>query len=258
MDQKLTFSNSRGDKLIGVLSNPTGDKTKPIVILVHGFNSKKETRSLVQLQEIFDKQDLSSFRFDLYGHGESEGEFENITVSEAVDDILRAIIFLKAEGYTRIGLVGSSFGGLASIIATSQTEGIFALALKAPVSDYEETRRLKIGEEGIEQWEKEGYAIYEGNGYEKLKLNYSFFENAGKNKAYTVAPSIKVPTLIVHGDQDKTVPIKQSIKTMKLLPKGELVTIKGASHSFEGEYWQQMLETISSFMIRHANSVSEK
>jgi enterochelin esterase-like enzyme len=45
---------------------------------------------------------------------------------------------LKKLGYTKIGLMGSSFGGISSIMAASKTNDLFVLTLKSPVSNFEE------------------------------------------------------------------------------------------------------------------------
>lgn len=136
MEDKIFFNNSKGDKLCGVLLNPTNDRNQPMIVLAHGFSTNKNSGTYTILTERLAKYKISTFRFDFYGHGESEGEFENITVSEAVDDILQAIEYLKSKGYKKIGLMGSSFGGISSIMAASKSKGIYVLALKSPVSNY--------------------------------------------------------------------------------------------------------------------------
>ncbi|MFQ5721848.1 MAG: serine aminopeptidase domain-containing protein, partial [Candidatus Aminicenantales bacterium] len=83
MKKKLFFKNSQGLKLCGILSNPTSQKDKLIVILCHGFLRSKEGRTYISLEEILNQAGISTFRFDFFGHGQSEGKFEEITSSEA-------------------------------------------------------------------------------------------------------------------------------------------------------------------------------
>lgn len=71
--KKVNFNNSKGNKLCGILTNPTEDKNKPIIILCHGFSSSKDSSTYTSLAESFTKHDISTFRFDFFGHGESEG-----------------------------------------------------------------------------------------------------------------------------------------------------------------------------------------
>ena len=162
MKQKIFFENSKGIKLCGVLSNPTNDTTKPMIILCHGFSTGKDGRTYVRLEEILNAQEISTFRFDFFGHGESEGKFEEITTSEAVDDVLNAIEFIKRSGYERIGLVGSSFGGIASVFAASRSEDLYVLALKSPVSDYKSMSETRRSEEELEDWKRKGFIELEG------------------------------------------------------------------------------------------------
>jgi len=154
MVKKLFFQNSKGDKLCGLLSNPTNDKNKPVIIMVHGFSSNKNTIKYTKLQDILNPKGISAFRFDLWGHGESEGTFADITISEAVDDILQAISFLKKQGYTRIGLIGSSFGGISGIMAASKTSDLLLLGLISPVSNYEEKEIMTKSSNELDDWKK--------------------------------------------------------------------------------------------------------
>src|SRR3989344_989382 len=114
-------------------------------------------------------------------------------------------ILSNPTGYKKIGLFGSSFGGLAAIIAASKTKNIYLLVLKAPVSSYFEFTEYNDPKLVEEEWKEKGYAFREGK-----KLNFSFYEDIKNNVAYDVASRITVPTIIVHGDADTQVPISQS------------------------------------------------
>lgn len=252
MEQKVFFQNSKGNKLCGILSNPTGDKTKPIVLLVHGHSSNKNTKSFALLRELLDKKDILTFRIDLSGHGESGGKFEETTVSVASSDILSTVEYLKKHGYSKIGLVGSSFGGISSTIAASKSKDISFLVLKSPVSNFADLyiwRGLSIG-----KWKERGYRDYPTK-TGMLKLNYKFFEDAQINNGYKAAPNIKIPTLIIHGDKDDEVPHQQSIKLSKYIPNCKLVTIKDANHVYtKPEHMKEMSEAISNFIFEEIKS----
>ena len=95
MQEKIHFSNSKGNKICGILSNPTSETNVPVIILCHGFTTSKDGSTNTKLEKIFNNHKIATFRFDFFGHGESEGNFEDITISEAVDDILNAIKYKK-------------------------------------------------------------------------------------------------------------------------------------------------------------------
>jgi len=250
MKEKIFFKNSKGNKLCGILSNPTSQKEKPIIILCHGFSTSKEGRTYVRLEEILNDKGISTFRFDFFGHGESEGKFEEITTFEAVDDIQNAIKFLKVSGYKKIGLVGSSFGGMASIIAASKSNALYVLALKSPVSDYTFLIHSRVDEQDIKDWKEKGIIDVTGVDDETRRLKYSFYEESEKVKAYEAAKNIKIPTLIVHGDEDETVPIEQSRKTASFIENCRLEIIEGADHKYSNTtHFEKMLDLISEFII---------
>ena len=229
MESKITFKNSRGLILYGILSNPTGIKEKPVIILAHGHSSNKKTKSFTLLNQLLQEKGFSTFRFDFSGHGESEGKFEDTTVSVAANDIISAIQYLKSQGYTKIGLVGSSFGGIASIIAASKSKDLFVLVLKSPVSNYADL----IFWRGIstEDWKRKGYRDYSTK-KGMLKLNYSFYEDAQILNGYVAGKKITVPTLIVHGNSDQDVPVEQSIALAKVIYESKLHIIEGADHTY--------------------------
>jgi pimeloyl-ACP methyl ester carboxylesterase len=251
MKQKIFFRSSKDYKLCGILSNPTTDKSHPIIVLCHGFSTSKDGRTYVRLEEILNHKQYSTLRFDFFGHGESAGEFADITISEAVDDVQSAIRFVKDSGYERIGLVGSSFGGFASILTSGQCDDLYVLALKSPVSDYLGLLIASHHEIDIEAWKQEGFITVEGTDGKKLRLNYSFFEDAEQINKYALAENIKVPTLIVHGGKDETVPLEQSKRAADLIPDCRLEIIEGANHTYaDPQHFEKMLNLISQFILQ--------
>jgi len=253
MKEKIHFENSRGTRLYGILSNPTYDKTNPVIILCHGFSTSKDGRTYVRLEEILNEQGISTFRFDFFGHGESEGKFEEITTSEAVDDVLKAIKFIKGLDYKRIGLVGSSFGGMASIFAASQSDDLYILALKSPVSDYKSMSETRRSKQELEDWKDKGYVEVEGPDREMRRLNYSFYEDAENVDAYEAARKIKIPAMIVHGNADETVPIEQSIKAASLIENCHLEIIESCDHTYsQPEHFEKLLDLISEFISKNS------
>lgn len=251
--EKCLFKNNKQLVLCGILSNPTGDITKPITILCHGHSTSKASSTVAGLEEILNKNEISTFKIDFSGHGESEGKFEDTTVSDAMADILTAIKYVKARGYKKIGLFGGSFGGAASILAAAKVPGLFVLALKAPVSDYKQLEISRKSAEGIKAWKENGFIEYEIGDPRNLKLNYSYFEDFDNFNEYASAEKIAAPTIIIHGDSDTEVPVEQSIKLAKIISNCKLEIISGADHGFSKlEDFQKMLKLISEFIIEKA------
>ncbi|MAG47838.1 hypothetical protein CL617_04485 [archaeon] len=247
MQEKIYFENSKGDKLCGILSS--SNKENPLIILSHGFASSKESSTNIELEKVLNENNISTFRFDFYGHGESEGKFENITISEGVDEVLNCVKFLKEKGYKKLGLVGGSFGGIVSILAASKLgNGIYLLVLKCPVSNHMEELITKGYRISPEKWKEKGFLEYQKN----LRLNYSFYEDSVNIDGYKAAESINIPTLIVHGDKDEAVPVEQSKKVSKIIKDCKLEIIEGANHRFSEEKdFNKMIKLISEFIIKN-------
>lgn len=246
MIEKVYFLDSKGNKVCGILSNPSLDCNIPIIILCHGFTTSKDNSTYTRLEQILNKENIATFRFDFFGHGESEGNFEDITISKAVDDIESAVQYLKAKGFSKLGLMGSSFGGMSSLMAASHSSDLFVLILKSPVSDYLEVEKLRKTPEEMEEWKVKGWIFHKDR-----KLNYTFVEDFANNNAYEVARNITVPTLIIHGDDDDTVPIEQSKKLASTIQNSKLEIITGADHKYtQPEHFDKMLNLISIFLSK--------
>lgn len=195
------------------------------------------------------RRGLHSLRFDFFGHGESGGDFSDITVTRAVDDIKAAHNYLTECGYHRFGLAGSSFGGLATILAASELEGLAWLALKSPVSDYLSRLFETDGEWDVNLWNHQGYHIYTDFEGRERRLKYGFYEDAAQRCGYDAAVRIDIPTLIVHGEEDETVPVSQSIRLAELIPDGRLCIIPGADHGYsQPDHFERMIGLIEHFI----------
>lgn len=247
MEERLYFLNSTNSKLCGILTDPTGDPSRPIIILSHGFNSSKESGTCISLAKKLNENGFSTFRFDFFAHGESEGNFEDLTVTIAVEDTLKAIELMKARGYRKIGLMGSSFGGLSSFIAASKSEDIYVLVQKAPVSSFAEVPTY-MDKKLVAVWKKTGYRKIEGK-----KLKFGFYEDSMKNIAYDVAKKIKIPTFIIHGNRDLDVPVDQSIRISGLISDCSLEIVIGADHRFtKKDDFDRMINSIADYVVNRS------
>jgi len=244
MEEKIFFANQKGIMLSGILTRPGKSLTSSIMILCHGFASSKNNTTYSVLAPKLMNAGIASFRFDFFGHGESEGDFADLTVSQSINDILAAIDFIKKKGYEKIGLMGSSFGGLSSIIAASKTNLLKFLVLKAPVSNYLELYKNK-DINVIKKWEKNKYRTVEGK-----KLKYDFYLDSINNIGYKAAEKIHIPVLIIHGNLDKDVPVEQSINLSKIIDDCALEIVINANHSFSQQsHFRQMINSSLKYIL---------
>jgi len=225
-------------------------------MLCHGFLSSKNSTTNRTLTRLLNEQGLATFRFDFFGQGDSDGPFEEITTSLAVHQTQSALDLVAAGGYDRIGLVGSSFGGLVAILTAAERRDIACLALKCPVVDFAEELRLTFGPEELARWQATDTIPNIMGGPDRVRLRYDFYEDSLMQIAYGPAERIIAPTLIVQGEQDECVPLHQSLRLHNALggPK-RLDLLPGADHQFtQEEDFRQMTTSINDWLLTHLSA----
>ncbi len=254
---KVFFRNDRKENLIGILHMPNGNGKFPVVIGCHGFRADKSSGKLVALGNELPKHGIAFLRFDFSGHGESEGKFEDTTVTNQVDDLRSALDFVCGHenlDETKTGVVGSSLGGMVAVISAAEDERIKCLALLCPLSDFTIINLPQYSKEKLKEWKEKGTTLVRTfkNGT-TLPIKYRFYEDGLSYDVYKTAEKVSAPTLILHGDGDDVVPLSQSQELVKHLNgEKELAIVHGASHRFEEpEHFEQVFNTVVGFMIKH-------
>ena len=252
LQRALSFRDSDGRLVSAQVAEPRG-KPEGVVILCHGFLSTKHSNTNRRLTELLVPQGMSTFSFDWFGMGESEGSFADITVGRCCDQLEQAYAFISRQGYQQVGLIGSSFGGLISILVARQYPQLFALGLKCPVPDFPELLRLEFGEEGMQHWKATGEIPNVAGGDKPITLRYDFYEDCLKFNVYQAAEAIKSPTLIVHGDQDELVPLHQIQRLAgAITTEKQLCLLEGANHHFgRPEDFRKMTTLLGDWIMAH-------
>ncbi len=256
MEEALTFTDPAGHKISGVLATPD-KKTDRIAVLCHGFISNKNSKTNQALTALLVPQGIATFRFDFFGQGESEGPFEEITVTTAVQQAVAALDLVETKGYRRIGLVGSSFGGLVGLLGAAKTPQLICLALKCPVPDFPEMLNLEFGEAGMAAWKaSDAIPNVVPGGSGRIKLSYGFYEDCTRHDGYAAAKAITAPTLIVQGDTDEFVPIHQSRRLSESLGgRHSIVILPGADHHFSNpDHFREMTTVLAQWVSEHLNA----
>ncbi len=255
MEERSSFLDPHGHRVASILTTPSGGTDK-VVVLCHGFLSSKTSSTNNVLTRLLVSHGISTFRFDFFGQGESDGPFEQITTTKGVEQASTAIDLMRQKGYRHVGLMGSSFGGLVSILTAAQRTDLDCLALKCPVVDFAEELRLEFGDDGIAQWKASDTIPDILGGPDRVKLRYAFYEDCLRQIAYIPARSIMAPTVIVQGDQDEHVPLHQSRRLYEALRvKKHLEMVPGADHQFtKSQDFTRMTQVIADWLTQHLTS----
>jgi len=212
-------------------SNVLGEK-KPTVIVATGdgkSGSKSNTYKIIIPQLL--AKGVNVFTFDFEGKGYSDGDDRLLTIKSGLEDLTSAMNVLLRQGEvdpSRIGLLGSSFGGIVALNYVSRNPGVIkTIALKSPVSFLPEVYELDLGSiENLHKWKNDGYSELVGRYFDSYLEGFEF-------NTFAAAKSIHIPVLITHGTIDVNVPIIQSIRLkMCLAGEVELEIFEGVSHDY--------------------------
>ena len=252
MEEPFSFTDSLGHRVASILTVPDSG-TERIAVLCHGFLSSKTSTTNRTLTRMLTERGIATFRFDFFGQGESEGPFQDITNTLAVAQTMAAVDLMKQKGFRLIGLMGSSFGGLVSILTAAQRTDLACLALKCPVVDFAEELRLEFGEQEMARWKATDTIPNIMGGAGRIPLRYAFYEDSLRRIAYEPARSITAPTLIVQGDRDEHVPLHQSRRLYEALGvKKHFEMLPGADHQFtRGEDFTRMTSAIADWLTTY-------
>lgn len=222
---KIFFKNSKGKTLSGIYYENNSDTA---VLVCHGLGSHKGHPMHVVLQEQIFAAGFSVLGIDLTGHGESEGEYNDLTLTQTIDDILSAKKELLKLGYKNVGFVGHSFGGVGGIMVAPEANFKF-MVLISPPTHYDISEMISSGIYVL--WELRLHNKESEN--KKAKIKIKFFRDYGSHDSYVAAEKIKIPVLIIHGDDDKIVPLDKSKELHKRIKNSEMIIFKGCDHHFK-------------------------
>ncbi len=224
----VRFRNKRGQTLVGTHWDVS---FKKLIILLHGFTGdKSEWGRFDQLAEALAAQGYSVLAFDFAGCGESDDEV--LEVAKQVEDFIAAKEWAKRWGYTSIGVVGLSLGGL---VALKGLEDIDSLVLWAPVTAKKDNYAERKFTES-QRWEltQHGYFVKmrEQGVRRKFQIGQQMADDREQVDQEALLANVAIPVLIVHGDEDESVPLEDSRRAHALSEWTHLEVVPGADHDF--------------------------
>lgn len=248
--QKAIEVKHQGKVLRGMEHVPDEGTSFPAVILFHGFtgNRLEPHRIFLKISRALEAKGIASFRFDFLGSGESDGNFEEMTLSSEVAEAHTILEHVKKDSRIdaeRVSLLGLSMGGLvASLIAGNRPDDVQRLILMAPAGD----SMKKIVEQVAEQQGTEDQTVYDHGGN---LVGLAFADDLKDLDTYPQAGRYKGNVLLIHGSKDPTVPPKVSYEYRDLAygENADVHIIEGADHTFNSHLWEQeVIRLVLSFL----------
>ncbi len=204
----------------------------PLIVVCHGFTGSKEgSGRAVAMAEELSRLGYSALLFDFAGCGESEGKWEDITLSGQTGDLGSVVNWCRGENFNQIVLTGRSFGGTTALSYAAQDKEIRAVCTWAAVARPGKLFEKRSGET-VTNGPDELVAIRGEEGVRYLKPN--FFHDLRRYDLLQSAAALTPRSfLIIHGSVDESVPVEEAkiLYNHAFEPK-KLVIIEGADHRF--------------------------
>ena len=235
--QEINFHSVKGQNIYAwkVISNPDF----PTLILVHGWGRNIE-RMTPYLRKLCCRG-FNILAFDARGHGNSHQDGP-MTMAKFAEDIASAIEYVLTDEKQKnkeISLIGISIGGAASILAASRDSRIKKVVTVGAFAHPLDVMRKQM---------KDRYIPY-------IPFTWIFFKivkwRIGLNFD-AIAPEnniakAKADFLLIHGIEDKVVPIEQGRRLKIAQPNITLWEIPKRGHSnchLEADFWDIIVDFV--------------
>ncbi len=253
---KLFIKNRQGQKIAVLVEE--AKPQKGLAFVMHGLSGFKEQPHIQAIAEVLQENGYTTVRFDTTNtFGESEGDYEKATITNYYEDLEDVINWAKNQKWYQepFILVGHSLGGICTALyAEKYPDKVKALApISTAVSgQLMKENYAKQGSDFLKKWQEQGY--YEVPSISKpgviKKTGWSFLEDSLKYDLLPEAKNLKMPVLLIVGEQDTSTPLDQQKILFKALPgPKELQIIKGAPHTFrDKEHLNELKQILNQWL----------
>jgi alpha/beta superfamily hydrolase/peroxiredoxin len=252
---ETVFIDGHHGRLKALIQKPElqqGEKC-PMVIFCHGFSGTKDGPLFELVADTLQAHGIASIRFDFNGHGESEGEFKDMTVPNEIEDAKKVVEYVRDLRYvSTIAIGGHSQGGVVAAMTAGQLseelgEPAFkAVALMAPAAVLRDDaiRGNTMGKQ-YDPFDPGEYVELWGG----LKLGAEYIRTSFSLPIYETAAKYQGPALIIHGNGDRVVPYTYGERFHQIWPKSELVIQEYFDHGFSQNVYRTT-DIVSDYLIK--------
>jgi pimeloyl-ACP methyl ester carboxylesterase len=243
---KITKEFIQGSKGgIAVAVHEPAQKTQKLAVLCPGFLDSKDYAGLVALAEALCKKGYTAVRLDPTGTWESEGDIEEYTNTQYLDDIKHVLDHMLTEHeYTEVLLGGHSRGGQMSLLYAARDSRVTKVLGIMPSSG-----RTLVGARR-DEWEAQGVSVSKRDLPENPEETCEFrvpFSHVLDREQYAVSEDIQNVTAevyLVAGEFDTLVLPKDVRWLYDLAPEPKhFLEIQGVGHDYRKDMGEVAIAT---------------
>ena len=224
-----------GIRLNAALDMPAGwqpGQKCPLVVVIHGFTGHIEEAHIVAVSKGINAVGFATLRADMYGHGHSDGEFKKHTLFKWMTNALTVIDYARALDFvTDIYLCGHSQGGLLVMLAAAMKHDVVKGLI--PLSPAWMIPEIARKGELLGEYFDPDHIPEKLHGWHDLDLDGNYARVAQTIHVEEAIDRYRGPVLIVHGDEDESVPVEYGIRAAERYINGKLVLIEGDDHCYD-------------------------
>ena len=218
----------------------------PLVIVIHGFTGHMEERHITAVAAMLNEIGYATLRVDMYGHGSSGGKFRDHTLSRWVTNALTVIDYARTLDFvTDIYLCGHSQGGLTVMLAAGLKRDVVKgiVPMSPAVVIPEDARRGSVLGVSFDP-DRIPEEIRSPDGW---VLDGNYVRVAQMIRVEDAIDRYPGPVLIVHGDADETIPVRNSVKAAGRYENADLRIICGDTHCYD-HHLEEAVEAVRLWM----------
>ncbi|KAG7023667.1 hypothetical protein SDJN02_14693 [Cucurbita argyrosperma subsp. argyrosperma] len=242
-EKKVIVNGKSGGKLAGILHEAG---SLHIVILCHGYMSSKDDEVVLNLAAAFDREGISSFRFDFSGNGESDGSFQLGNYECEADELHAIVQYFNEANRSVCAIIGHSKGADDVLVYASKYKDVDIVVNVSGRFDLTTGIEKSLGENYEQGMDKEGFVdVKDSTGKCYRVTAESLVERLNTNMSQLCLQINKeCRVLTVHGTEDAVIPVNDAREFDKIIPNHKLHILEGADHNYTAESHQVELATV--------------
>ncbi|KAL1918467.1 uncharacterized protein VTP21DRAFT_3127 [Calcarisporiella thermophila] len=249
-EETLTIPCSHGYNLVGTLF--VRDSTRDLIVICHGILNTRRSKII---RGLCGGLPYNVFAFDFEGNGDSGGVAKYGNYDEEVENLHDVVGFLRSHQWNVRCLMGHSRGGAVVLRHASKHNDVPLIVniagrydhSQAPSFRFSDEQRKSLAEQGSFVWcpmpiNGRDYVVTREDMEKRCSLDMSIVARIDGGRTRV---------LIIHGECDKTIPVKDAYKFQEMIENSELQVVPGADHMFRTEEEaRQLLDALNGWLAK--------